>query len=150
MSVLEPSAGRGALILAALRREPVLDIVAMDIDPDNVQVLHQLFGTSLCGDFLGTDPADFEAFDRVLMNPPFNGGVDTDHLAHAWQFVRPGGLLVAITSGSWRTRKGARFERVRALHEEFGEAEIELGAGAFKAAGTMVGSVLIRWKKPRE
>jgi 16S rRNA G1207 methylase RsmC len=44
-------------------------------------------------------------FDRVLMNPPFDHGIDIDHIKHALQFLKPGGRLVAICANGPRQQK---------------------------------------------
>jgi predicted RNA methylase len=80
-SVLEPSAGDGALVSAALaigaqRSQaaiPALSVVAVDIDPVAVRALGGIEGNveGLGGDFLHLEPSQLGLFDVVLANPPF-------------------------------------------------------------------------------
>lgn len=100
--VLEPSAGGGALVLAA-GRVAAVKINAIDIDGVAVERLGSLLpaladsGSTLrsaCCDFLTVKQE--AAYDAVLMNPPFQGGQDMAHVTHAWSFLKPGGVLVAI------------------------------------------------------
>ena len=37
------------------------------------------------------------AYDRIVMNPPFSDGMDAEHVQHAYNMLKPGGKLVAIT-----------------------------------------------------
>ena len=79
--ILEPSAGNGSLIRAALARAealaevPTCNIVAFDIDPTAIHELRsqELPRTSVIeADFLNQTAATFAPFDAVLANPPFN------------------------------------------------------------------------------
>jgi SAM-dependent methyltransferase len=102
-SVLEPSAGKGAIVDAltdgAEKLGMSLDITAVEIQDSNafsirgkdmseqrVSVLHR--------DFL--DWAPNIRFDAVCMNPPFNGRTWMMHIRHAMTFLKPGGILVAV------------------------------------------------------
>lgn len=101
--VLEPSAGAGALVTAAMKIAAV-DVDAYDVDPgvqDRLSAIGvgqaALTGGSLSvriQDFLLAEPNPI--YDAVLMNPPFQGGQDMQHVTHAWRFLMSGGVLVAI------------------------------------------------------
>jgi hypothetical protein len=99
-------------------------------------------GHFLIGDnFLSLSPTPI--YDRVIMNPPFENGQDIDHVQHAFQFLKPGGRLVAITS------QGAFFhstKKAKAFQEWINnvlEHMEDLRAGEFKESGTNVTSKLI-------
>ena len=48
-------------------------------------------------DFLGTMADDLGGmFDAVLMTPPFHRGMDIQHIRHALEMVRTGGVLVSL------------------------------------------------------
>ncbi|MCO8644761.1 hypothetical protein C6Q12_28140 [Burkholderia multivorans] len=79
--ILEPSAGNGALIRAALARAqelagaPSCDVVACDIDPAAIiELRSQALPRTVIieADFLSQAAASFKPFDAVLANPPFN------------------------------------------------------------------------------
>ena len=55
-------------------------------------------------DFLTMKPGDIPQVDKIIMNPPFDRGGDCDHVRHAFQFLKPGGVLVAVMSARrvWR------------------------------------------------
>lgn len=97
--VLEPSAGRGIIAQAAVFcREARVQCI--ELDPINVEYLLSLGQRCLQADFLQVQVEELcphgPDFDFVLMNPPFSKFQDCAHIRHAWNFLKPGGLLVAI------------------------------------------------------
>lgn len=99
--VLEPAAGRGALITALdtqAAKGPyphLLNIEAWDIDPVNWQALYQLDLNPVtrlrvtCGNFLGVpegECASSAAFDFALMNPPYEYNQDVDFITRALDY----------------------------------------------------------------
>jgi type I restriction-modification system DNA methylase subunit len=90
----------------------------------------------VCGDFLSWDGRDFGAFDRVVMNPPFDNGADIRHVQHAFTMLAPGGRLVAIVANG--PRENAQL-RPRAVTWE------ELPPGTF--AGTNVRAAIMVWER---
>lgn len=98
-TVLEPSAGKGDIARAVLAAGVTADLLQC------VELNHGL-GCHLIGlgfnvwrgDFL--DYAPDHLFDRVVMNPPFERGADHLHVLHAFEFLKPGGRLVAVVSNT--------------------------------------------------
>jgi hypothetical protein len=94
-TILDPSAGKGDLLdYSALERVRGRNrgTSAIEIDPDLRTILREKGYTVLGSDFLEwSEPVEFDA---IVMNPPFNRGVD--HVLHAWKFVAPKGCLVAL------------------------------------------------------
>jgi len=93
--VLDPSAGKGDLLEAGRRVAPAT-FEAVEIATQLQPVLRERGFPVLHHDAL--DPA-FDpgtVYDRVLINPPFEQGASIDHVRRAWEFVKPGGRLVAI------------------------------------------------------
>ena len=143
MKILEPSAGYGALALrAANLTSSLADVTVCELLHANVRKLRE------CGfkdvrelDFLALSPVP--EFDRVVMNPPFSRGVDIDHFLHAAKFLKPEGRIVAILSTSWQRHSAAKAVAFRELMQEC-DAQMEpIPAGAFKAAGTQVATVMV-------
>jgi predicted RNA methylase len=125
MSVLEPSAGRGAII-AGLPR-PVGFVHAFEIDRRQETALRASLATTITfADFLDVEPHVQVGFDRVVMNPPFGLQQDIDHVRHAFRFLKPGGRLASVMSGgvafrenrktvefrNWVTGNDGRIERL--------------------------------------
>lgn len=137
-SVLEPSAGTGAL-LEAVRQAGIASVQTIfEIDYRLCNSLRLRFdGVSQC-DFLQVAPDHHRKHDAVLMNPPFNQAADIVHIKHALQFLKPGGTLVAICAGGPR-----QAEQLRPMAEASGGIWEPLPDDTFKAAGTSVRSFLL-------
>lgn len=129
--VLEPSAGTGNLIQAALSHGIFnADITAVEIDPKKAAALKC---RTVCADFL-TCNGSLGTFDKVLMNPPFTAGQDVKHINHARKFLNPGGRIVAICSAG---------ERAKSALQPIASHWEEIEAGTFGESGTEVKTVLL-------
>jgi predicted RNA methylase len=155
MSVLEPSAGRGALSSRAIHEvfDPAC-VFTVELLPENAAHLRssRVIGGDhvLEGDFLKLDPTKFQdelKFDRVVMNPPFAKQADAKHVLHAWKFVKPGGRLVAIMSAGVAFRTTAHYRAVQELVERHGRVDRN-PEGSFKSVGTNVNTVTVVLDKP--
>lgn len=139
-SVLEPSAGNGALAIACwLAGASAVDCV--DRNSENEAHLTSCgFGDVFVTDFLSVLPADLdkEPYERIVMNPPFTKNQDIAHVRHALKWLKPNGILVAIMLNN-QTRKG-----FVDLNIEY-EPEIEeLERGAFKESGTDIPTLILK------
>lgn len=95
VSILEPSAGKGD-ILDALKEKygDSVKLSACEIYHD-LRKLLELKGYNIVShDFLMLK----SKFDRIIMNPPFENGLDIDHVNHALSLLNAKGRLVAIMS----------------------------------------------------
>lgn len=90
--VLEPEAGIGCIADEAKKATPHVDCIEIGSTFRELLELkgHHLIG---CG-FLEQEQQP--TYDAVLMNPPFSE--EYDHIRHAYGFLKPGGLLVAVCS----------------------------------------------------
>lgn len=100
----------------------------------------------LTGDFL-TMNGELGLFDVVLMNPPFSKAQDIAHVRHAFDHLKDGGQLVAITSPGWTFRTDKKHAEFSAWTRKVGATKYELPAGTFKASGTNVSTVVIHITK---
>ena len=84
--ILEPSAGRGALIKAICVFAGAPHITAHELDPRHATYLREVYGQHntriVEGDYLAA-PAPAELYDLALMNPPYEGGLDGRFLEKA-------------------------------------------------------------------
>lgn len=140
MTVLEPSAGRGAIASELTARGAVVDCI--ERDPEHAAALQE---TGLArkvdiADFL-TIPAAPD-YDRVVMNPPFTGGADVQHVRHALRFLKPDGLLVAVMSWGVTWGKGATAD-FRTLVEQRGGTVEAVPEKAFAESGTDVATIIV-------
>lgn len=103
LRVLEPSAGYGNLAIRAVAAGCRVDCV--EIHADRASGLRSLqgIGELYLADFLKLRPNP--VYDRVIMNPPFTGERDIDHVMHAMKFLKPGGYLVSVMSAGTEFRE---------------------------------------------
>jgi 16S rRNA G1207 methylase RsmC len=152
--MLEPSAGEGALVAAALAVDPSVRIRAVEVHADRLAVLRARHPQVACvqANFLNTPPAP--VYDLVLMNPPFGGTHWLDHIQHAWEFVAPGGTLAAILPASAEVSESPMHERFREWADIQGghgwdrKANWQpLPEGSFESSGTNINTVMFRMRR---
>ena len=136
ITLLEPSAGEGALV-AAVRaefnaRETVVGITCVEIDEGACQILRErACGRILHADFLRLRPEDLGTFTVIAQNAPYQKGQALKHFEHALKFLAPGGVLAAIVPQNF------------VAPVEVDSEDIE--AGAFKESGTNIATKMIRY-----
>jgi len=119
--ILEPSAGTGNLITAIRDRctgHDCFRLVAVELHLGLIAGLKDLRNRSLYaneqnfqiidGDFLEIEGLELRSFDRVVMNPPFENGLDIKHIQRARSYLKPEGLLVAICADGPRQQSALR------------------------------------------
>ena len=154
-SVLEPSAGRGSLVLECLRLSSPTRIAMIELNPENIPYLKSIpvEGKDLfvhCADFLATTPATAPIglrgrFDRVVMNPPFNKGQDLKHIAHAvTHWLKPGGRLLALMLPH---EDDAISQALGAADDLCSWSTEDIEVGAFKESGTNIRTSLLLLEK---
>ena len=147
MTVLEPSAGLGAIARPAAARGASVDCI--ELNGELVRRLHEAGFNVQGADFLEV-PARPE-YDRVMMNPPFASRADVRHVRHvlhALGFLKPGGLLVAIMSAGAGFRDDNLTVGFRDTVEERGGTITALPDDAFKESGTGVRTLLVTIPAP--
>lgn len=151
--VLEPSAGKAAL--ASRAREEGGSVTCIELQPGLAHELRVIHGFTDVkeADFLTLEPRHFVPFDKVVMNPPFDRGRDCDHVRHAYQFLKPGGVLVAVMSARAEWSEDKRHKALHRLIDQcaavYGNRKwIDLPAGSFAHAGTNVNTVILAIRKP--
>lgn len=107
--VLEPSAGIGSLAAACPNPAYVKCVELRHQFAELIEASPHL-PVAIC-DFLELEPEP--CYDRVVMNPPFEDGQDMAHVRHAFEFLKPGGRLVAVMPAAAErgrnSRKGIEF-----------------------------------------
>lgn len=141
-TVLEPSAGRGALarLIAAC---PGARLTCVEVQPTLAGELEAATFRPILADFFDLTPAALGQFDRIVMNPPFDAGRDIDHVTHALQFLKPGGRLVSVMCASVEFREDRKTVAFRAMVERFGGRFHDLPPASFAASGTNVNTVIL-------
>lgn len=144
-SILEPSAGQGAISNIIRDRHPNCDLALIELNRERCQILAKAgrFTSCACGNFLEHG----QRYDRIVMNPPFTRQQDIDHVTHAFSLLKPGGKLVSVVSESPFFRTTQKADEFRELVEGYGSTA-ELPDGAFAASGTMVATRIVTLNRP--
>jgi hypothetical protein len=145
--VLEPSAGRGALLKAIRRRRADVSVVCIEPFGENRVELRRLGFDPYDRDFLAYTPASLGGFDGAILNPPFSKRADVHHILHALTFLKPGGRIAAIASSGVKYRDDKLGREFRAEIERHGGAIVDNAEGAFLASGTGVRTCMVRMVK---
>lgn len=148
--VLEPSAGAGALVDAAMalgahvtavERDDLLIAGLREVGHQRegwLRVCHADFMEWELRDAPPSDHCHFGPVDAVLMNPPFSRGQDMAHVTRALEFLRPGGRLGAIMSPHWRFAEDRQSVGFRAMMNPLTYLWTPLPDGSFVESGTSV------------
>ncbi len=139
MSVLEPSAGQGAIAEELAKLD--IDLRVAEILPQNAQILVEKGFSLVTHDFLTLMKCD-GLYDRVVMNPPFEKQQDIDHVMHAYSLLKPDGRLVSVMSAGVKFRDNNKTKDFRDMVDAGGYME-DLPDGAFRESGTMVRAVIV-------
>lgn len=160
--VLEPSAGRGAILRAIDRAhgldnsEPSICVVAVEIQSKNAAFLRsQWVGSGkngqvvqhVEGDFLAAPELAKKRFDRIVMNPPFARQADIAHVTRAWELLAPVGRLVSIMAAGIEFRQDRKSTELRSLIKAHGTLT-KLPPESFRSSGTDVNTVVVTLDKP--
>lgn len=147
MTILEPSAGRGALVEAVHRRCPSAVVDCYELMPENVPYLEKVEGAHI----VGTDFCHcHDKYDRIIANPPFANNQDIDHLYMMYERLNVGGELSCIVSQHWKFANDQKCTHFRQWLEMNEAKIIDFDKGEFKESGTIVGTSLIfLTKKPK-
>lgn len=140
-TVLEPSAGHGALVEGIDKSQ----VQCFELFEDNVAVLNEKGYQVAQADFLSI-PAQ-EIYDRILANPPFTKNQDIDHIRHMYDFLAPGGKLVSIASKSWKMGSQKKQKEFNDWLVELNAHVTYLGSGEFKSSGTNIETCIITIEK---
>lgn len=120
--VLEPEAGIGNIADAAKEVTDHVDCIERMTDFCEILKLkkHNVIGN----DLLTAETAPI--YDAVVMNPPFSE--ECEHIKRAFDFLRPGGSLVAVCSISIQWKSTRKYEQFRDWLSEHTHSIDECGA----------------------
>ena len=93
--ILEPSAGRGALIKAINKVLPDKIVDCYEIMELNKTFLNKIPTANLIGsDFLRFNITNL--YDKIIANPPFRNNQDIDHIRKMFSCLKEGGNIVPL------------------------------------------------------
>ncbi|AMR34149.1 hypothetical protein A0256_23205 [Mucilaginibacter sp. PAMC 26640] len=141
-SILEPSAGQGALVNAIHRIDPKIVVDCYELMPLNQTFLRKLPNVRVLGeDYIA---ADTQRYDRIIANPPFSKNQDIDHIYKmANRSLKIGGKLVTIASKHWQLSNNKKEADFRNWLTEINAEVYNIQAGEFKESGTSIATCVI-------
>jgi hypothetical protein len=129
-TVLEPSAGRGAIA-------KFMQCKCIELEDSNRKYLTEN-GFNLIGD----DFLQFtQPYDYIIANPPFSKQRDIDHVTHMIELARK--RVVSVMSASVLFRTNRKTLEFRDLVESKRGEIIPLPEGSFKTSGTNVNTCVV-------
>lgn len=142
----DPSAGKGDILAAIREAHPDAPLWACEINQQLADICEAKGFSCTCHDFMAWDVHPM--WDRILMNPPFENGQDRAHVQRAYEFLNPGGKLIAIMSaGSFQQGRGkTEFAEWLATKDHTAEPTNSgafAGADAFRQTGVSTYLVVI-------
>ena len=146
-TVLEPSAGQGAIIDAVLRSEFAGWIDYIEKMPANKSVLETKYA-SINNVFKYEAPMDnFLIMSdlkvrKIIANPPFSKDQDVDHVRHMYDCLYRFGRLVSLVFDNWDTASKKKLVFIDWLREKRAVI-IDVPSGTFKESGTSVPTKIV-------
>ena len=136
--VLEPSAGIGNI---ADQIKKFVENVDVCEQMYSYQELLELKGFNVVGsDFLQYENNNY--YDCIIANPPFSA--EQEHIKHAYNLLKVGGKLIAITSPHWTFANDKSSKEFRQWFEDLGgEIAEELESGTFEMTGVRSNIIII-------
>lgn len=144
-TVLEPSAGRGALIKAVHRACPDVQVECYELMPENRDFLQTLEHVILLGEDFTKDCVG--TYSKIVANPPFSKNQDIGHVRLMYEHLKEGGTLAAITSPHWKMASEKKCADFRQWLEEVHAEVFEINPGEFKDSGTSISTMAVVIKK---
>lgn len=120
--VLEPEAGIGNI--ADIAKEVTDHVDCIERMTDFCEILKLKKHNVIGNDLLTAETAPI--YDAVVMNPPFSE--ECEHIKRAFDFLRPGGSLVAVCSSSIQWKSTRKYEQFRDWLSEHTHSIDECGA----------------------
>jgi len=140
-SILEPSAGQGAII-KEINKVTSITPDCYELMDINVSILKK---TGLNFNFLGANffNNNGKKYSKIIANPPFTKNQDIEHLQVMYNLLKKGGRLVCITSESWVNGSQKKQVDFRDWLDDVEAVIHSIERGAFKESGTMVGGKIV-------
>ena len=144
--VLEPSAGRGAILRAIWEQYPIYQIDCCEIMETNYNILKGMLCTTMVGtDFLKLDAPN--TYNRIVANPPFSKNQDIDHVLKMYDCLKYSGRLVSVMSRHWETSGNGKESDFRKFIQDTRALVEDVPRGTFSESGTEVAAFIVHIDK---
>lgn len=144
LEILEPSAGRGAIIEEILQETWPKYISALELDPKNIEILEEKY--SRLSNIIQSDFLEYKElkYDRIIMNPPYTKKQDLFHIKHAISLLKDWWRLVWLMSRGILFRDEYKELKDDILKNWYIE---EVPEWTFKESWTMIWTCIIVYNK---
>lgn len=140
-SILEPSAGQGAIVKAINRKLPNHVVDCYELMPVNRTFLEKIPTVNLIGeDFFKHNSFKY---NRIIANPPFQKNQDILHIQEMYKCLKPNGRLVSMSSTHWQSCNNKQELEFRKWLGSVDAEVHEVPQGAFKESGTSIATLII-------
>lgn len=143
--ILEPSAGRGALIKAIHRANHSALVDCYELMPENKEFLHQMENVRVLGDDFTN--GENSTYSKIIANPPFSSNQDIEHIYIMYKHLKEGGTLASITSAHWEIGQEKKCVDFRRWLSSVKGKVFNISKGEFKDSGTSIETRAIVIKK---
>lgn len=141
-TVLEPSAGQGAIIKRIHKVIDNLNVSYFEILDMNRSVLEKMpFTKDLGEDFLKGKCNG--KFNKIIANPPFSKNRDIEHIYKMYNCLKKGGRLVTLASTHWEHVDNKKEREFREFLSDVDAEIIRIKEGEFKQSGTNIATNMI-------
>lgn len=142
MRILEPSAGRGAIVKAIHRVCPEVTVDCYELMPENREFLQTMQNVRVVGENFEEERATYQ-YDVIVANPPFSKNQDIRHLRRMYAWLKPYGVVAAITSTHWVLGQEKTCIDFKEWLKRVDAHTYEIGEGQFASSGTKVNTMAI-------
>jgi len=140
--VLEPSAGRGAIIKQIHKLYPNKNIDCFEIMELNKSFLEKIENIDIIGDdFLKCNIDNH--YDKIIANPTFKNNQDIEHIRKMYDCLKINGRLVSISSNHWTFCQNRTEKDFRKWLESIDSEIIKLPSNTFKKSGSNIESCIL-------
>ena len=138
LSVLEPSAGHGALLKYIAARTTKYDSVELNRDNYEILIRKGFKCRNTSFEEYYSEVVGRACYDRIVMNPPFINGLDLKHTRLAYELLKPGGRLVGMVADNSLYYNRPLTAEFNTWLKTTKHKVINLPIDAFKNSGTTV------------
>jgi hypothetical protein len=141
-TILEPSAGQGAIVEAILRVFPDIEVDCYELMEINRTFLVKIDRCNILGDDFLLDKGE-RLYDRIIANPPFSKNADVTHIKKMYSCLAPGGRIVTMASRHWEHCNNRVEREFRRWLDDLGAVWESVPEGTFKESGTLISTNII-------
>lgn len=143
-TVLEPSAGKGAIAKAVMDFAQNNSVDCIEIHPLCVADLKKNGFNVIHDDFLTWEP---KPYDFVIANPPFSGLTWADHVLKMMEV--PGADIISLVPEGYHFRTEAKVKKIRERVTAHYRIKDHISPNAFKGVGTLIETTVIHIQNDR-